>query len=88
MTEPEDSLHSLMPILRRFPSESARIRQLAQDDEHFRCLLEDYILSRNTLRQAKQHNPPDQKTAVEYTAILADLEQEIFTILLQSRGPG
>jgi hypothetical protein len=84
MNEP-DPLHSLMPILMRFSSESATIRRLVIEDEGFCCLAEDYLLAHKTLQALKNQAAPKPDTIEEYTAILRDLEVEISKFLARAR---
>lgn len=86
MTDPDTPLHSLMPILMRFPSESAAIRRLVVEDETFRCLTEDYLLAYNTLQNVQKQRPSKTETIEEYAMILRDLEGEINLCLVRSRG--
>ena len=77
---------SLTPILLRFAADSALIRRLVAEDEGFRSLVEDYILTLNTLRRLKNLKPAKQNAITEYTSVLQDLEQEITTCLSRSRN--
>jgi hypothetical protein len=86
MPDPENPLHSIMPILLRFPADSAAIRRLVIEDEGFRCLAEDYLLALNALQSFKNKKPPDRETAEEYSSILLDLEEDIRHFLISTRG--
>lgn len=86
MADPESPLHSIMPVLLRFPSESASIRRLVVEDEAFRCLAEDYLLANNTLHHLQKQRPSKTETIEEYAMILQDLEAEISKFLTRTRG--
>lgn len=87
MTDSESSLQSLMPILLRFPSDSAVIRRLVLEDEGFRILAEDYLLAHNTLLRLKKQAEPKAEFIQEYAMILRDLEGDISRFLIGLRGP-
>lgn len=86
MNEPDSPLHSLMPILLRFSSQSAAIRRLVSEDEGFRCLADDYLLAHKTLRSLQKQVPSRPEAIEEYAMLLRDLEGEIDKFLMRLRG--
>jgi hypothetical protein len=86
MIDPDSPLHSLMPILLRFSSESAAIRQLVVEDEAFRGLAEDYLLAHNILQNLQKQRPAKTETIEEYAMLLRDLEGDINKYLARWRG--
>jgi hypothetical protein len=84
MSDPENP--SLRPILLRFSADSMLIMQLVARDEEFRSLVEDYILTTNTLRRLKHQTPRNLAAIVEYKAILQELDDELSTYLSRWRG--
>jgi hypothetical protein len=77
MSDPKNPSSSLRPILLRFAADSLLITQLVAEDEGFRSLVEDCILTLNTLRKLKHQMPRNQSVITEYESILQDLEHEL-----------
>lgn len=85
MSDQENPSPSLRPILSRFAADSVAIMKLVGEDEGFRSLVEDYILTLNTLRRLRHQTPPNRSTIAEYASILRDLEAEVTTYLSRRR---
>lgn len=71
--------------LSRFPQSALRLRKLALADQEFRSLCEDLGLACESLaRLERQAGMVDRPELDEYRHVIAELEQEISTLLLIS----
>jgi hypothetical protein len=77
---------SLFSVLKRFPSQSERIRRLFRESEQFKSTCDDF----QSCAEALQHwSQSDSQDAIlrreEYAALLRELEAEIMQSLMEGQ---
>lgn len=81
MTRPEVSNDLLASVIARFPDHNARILRLALQDDEFQALCEEYNLARQSYGRLMVAANRAGEVA-EYRTLIAELEDEIRTIIL------
>lgn len=77
----------LAQAIGRFPERARQLRQLAQRDEGFRGLCEDYALARASLARFEAlPNSVERPEIADYRQVIAELEREIETALNRARS--
>ena len=74
----------LRDVVARLPESEDRIRELFQDDEHFRELCADYVECMKALQQfQKMGTGPDERIE-QYTELFVSLEEELSVRISES----
>jgi len=69
-------------VSRLFPGHGERVRHLADHDEQFQGLCEDYEFALETLAALERQNlPQDDERLCEYRALLNELERDLALVL-------
>lgn len=82
MTDPKTQSMPLSAVLVRFADLAEQIKARSVRDEVLRDLCEDYRLARATLTRLRRKRPKPTAEVAEYTALVAELEDEIVQHLL------
>ena len=84
MNTPKPRLMPLTAAMARFVDVADLIRSRADVDDVLRDLCEDYRMARQILMKAKKETPRPTKKILEYSSLVADLEDEILMHLLNT----
>lgn len=84
MNTPKPRLMPLTAAMARFVDVADLIRSRADVDDVLRDLCEDYRMARQILIKAKREKPRPTKKILEYSSLVAELEDEIIMNLLKT----
>ena len=84
MTDPKTQSMPLSAVLVRFADLAEQIKSRSVSDEVLRDLCDDYRLARQTLTRLRKKRPKQTAEVAEYTALVAELEDEIVQHLLDT----